>query len=339
MLCQATRSEPATVTLPSQSPDGPYRLCEDAAERLQLRALRPLEWFNLAVVHGPDEHELHDDFYTEKGEACQPYCDVVDAELFPCPSLKDCAGDLSTLIDFAITQMLLKPRVTRCFRPYRGHLLDAIRDRSAQTKNVCIQLTLAQVAGEVLGPTSAEWFQQALARFSIEDRLLLLHSGRKCVAPTVGIELCERALAELPVKRLAHECRIFAPYQDASVLDWIEANISDPLVDSWGDVAAASQLDWGRAQRWLSGGRPLSLVALDALVVFVMPPADWRLRRMDPQPRMAHVPPADVMEAAHTAYAKLDPVPRVECAVEFIIASLAATSSDGSDRGNDSDQP
>ena len=72
MLCQATGIEEATVEVGSRAGEGPYRVCAGAAGRLETRSLRPREWFNLAVIHGPFEFLLHDDFYSEDGEACQP---------------------------------------------------------------------------------------------------------------------------------------------------------------------------------------------------------------------------------------------------------------------------
>jgi hypothetical protein len=71
IYCQATKTEPAEVEVESHSPDGPYRLCKVAADRLKSLSLRPLEWFNLAAIHGPLEFYLHDDFYDEDGTAVQ----------------------------------------------------------------------------------------------------------------------------------------------------------------------------------------------------------------------------------------------------------------------------
>jgi hypothetical protein len=58
------------------------------------------------------------------------------------------------------------------------------------------------------------------------------------------------------------------PEDHLAGLDWIERTIAQPKLVAafWGELAAKSGLTWPRAQRWLTSGRPLSLVALDALI-------------------------------------------------------------------------
>ena len=52
------------------------------------------------------------------------------------------------------------------------------------------------------------------------------------------------------------------------VLDWIEKNIhrTTNVGTNWGHLAASSYLSWDRTNKWLTHGRPMSLVALDALL-------------------------------------------------------------------------
>src|SRR5450755_946636 len=51
-------------------------------------------------------------------------------------------------------------------------------------------------------------------------------------------------------------------------LDWIEINIyrTTNININWGHLAAICHFNWDRADKWLTVGRPLSLVALDALI-------------------------------------------------------------------------
>lgn len=55
--------------------------------------------------------------------------------------------------------------------------------------------------------------------------------------------------------------------RNEKVLDWIEKNIhrATNIGLNWGHLAASSLFNWHRADKWLTIGRPLSLVALDAL--------------------------------------------------------------------------
>lgn len=84
--------------------DSPYRLCAACHDRLMARALRPIEWYNLAKRHSWSRHLLHDDFYDEDGTATQPVQDVVDAASRPAPRLLEVAGDAETLLDYSGTE-------------------------------------------------------------------------------------------------------------------------------------------------------------------------------------------------------------------------------------------
>src|SRR5262249_42051367 len=84
-LCEACRRRQASEVISGDDPHEPYKVCSECGERLRQRALRPLEWFNLAAKHGWRKYLLRDDFYDEDGTAQQPdiesYC--VDGMLAP----------------------------------------------------------------------------------------------------------------------------------------------------------------------------------------------------------------------------------------------------------------
>lgn len=48
-----------------------YSLCLKCEERLLNCALRPIEYYRLKAFYG-NTYMLHDDFYDEHGNACQP---------------------------------------------------------------------------------------------------------------------------------------------------------------------------------------------------------------------------------------------------------------------------
>ncbi|HTJ49667.1 MAG TPA: hypothetical protein VL443_09455 [Cyclobacteriaceae bacterium] len=56
--------------------------------------------------------------------------------------------------------------------------------------------------------------------------------------------------------------------RNEKVLDWIEINVhrTTNIGLNWGHLAASSLFNWRRAEKWLTLGRPLSLIALDALI-------------------------------------------------------------------------
>lgn len=92
-------------------------------------------------------------------------------------------------------------------------------------------------------------------------------------------------------------------------LDWIERQVGQQKVvsRSWGSLAAKSRLDWLRLKRWLEGGRPLSLVALDALHYI----AHSRGTMGQSSVVLGEAPAGSELRSALQSYATRDPVPRV----------------------------
>lgn len=322
MICQATKTEPATIELPSQSPDGPFLLCAGAANRLHLLSLRPSEWFNLAAIHGPFEYYLHDDFYTEDGDACQPKQAVSDAKRFPCPTLGESSGDLNQLLDFALTRWQLTSPIIDALRRHSPALEPAIRQRFSHTRNRWFHERLVEIAGEVLGCCAERWFHEVLLGAEPLQQLSFLHSGYMCLPHDDGLRTAKEALAQIPKSGLAGWVLVLAHFRDPSTLDWIEKSIQGPITHQWGDAAAASLLDWDRTLKWLRAGRPLSLVALDGLVACSGPHPSQSFLIQKLKPRLQSGVPNSIIEAELGDYADRDRSPRVTKAVRYIIANL-----------------
>jgi hypothetical protein len=320
--CQATKTEDATVELPSQSPDGPYRLSAEAAIRLEKRSLRPLEWFNLALIHGPFEFHLHDDFYDDNGNAHQPVDEVHDADRFPCPTLSQCASDLQRLLDFALTRWQFTPPLLNAAAVHSDLLIAAVPQRFTQTRNPWIHQRLVELASNVLGLRAGQWFRDVFVGADVYQRLLFLHLGHKCVPNIEGRRLAEESLAALLPRELAGWCIVLAHFRDTRVLDWIEENISEPLTCQWGHTAAASHIDSNRVLKWLESGRPLSLVALDALAACTGPGPDQSKVIQQIRPRLdSNVPTLRVAEAL-TANVSRDNSPRIRKMTEYVLGNL-----------------
>lgn len=110
------------------------------------------------------------------------------------------------------------------------------------------------------------------------------------------------------------------------VLDWIESNrhrITN-IGTNWGHLAASSYFSWQRAEKWLERGRPLSLIALDALVFCTT--VDERLNQSpwmrQIQPKLIDNPQPEIVAARLQEYLRTDSVPRVKNAVHKIIENL-----------------
>ncbi|MCC6359441.1 MAG: hypothetical protein IT450_11920 [Phycisphaerales bacterium] len=319
-VCQATRTEIATVEVPSQSPDGPYRLSAGAAERLRTYSLRPLEWFNLAAIHGTWEWYLHSGSYDEYGTACEQT--VADAEQFPCPTLDDCKADVQRLFDFAIVKYDLEQPVIDALLVHRPNLLTAIRERFDGTRNTEFHYRIAEVAARTLGTRAEQWFAEILARAGPEERPGLLFAGHGCFPHERGFAASIDALSHFAPNQLAKTCHVLADFRDPRVLDWIEQHVSEPLTRQWGDLAAVSRMDWARVETWLASGRPLSLIALDAMVACIGPRPSQSLLIRRLAPRIYSDASAATMRATLAEYASRDRVPRVRAAVDRIFANL-----------------
>jgi MoaA/NifB/PqqE/SkfB family radical SAM enzyme len=89
---------------------------------------------------------------------------------------------------------------------------------------------------------------------------------------------------------------------------WTSAAAPPPVTDHWARLAVASQLDWPTAEAWLRRGRPLSLIALDALV---------RLREA-PSASFAF-PGERALRSALERYLAVDSAPRPARAIAFIL--------------------
>jgi hypothetical protein len=118
-------------------------------------------------------------------------------------------------------------------------------------------------------------------------------------------------------------------FKSDQTLDWIEKvskrikNISS----SWGQLAASSQFTWNRANKWLTLGRPLSLIALDSLIYCTtigerLNQSLW-LRQLNP--RLIDNPRPEIIANRLREYLLVDSVPRTKNAVETIVDNVFET--------------
>lgn len=265
---------------------------------------------------------MHDDFYTEEGRPLQPKRAVTDAESFPCPTLAQCAPDPQRLIDFALTRFHLTPELTAALKAHAPHLLTTIELRFAGTRNRWIRTRLVEIAARALERNAESWFRQVMHASEPPELLSYLHPGHDCLSREDGLQFAQASLAQLPKKELAQACLVLVHFRAHATLDWIESNVHEPITARWGDVAAASALDSPRVESRLRTGRPLSLVALDALVACSGPLPSQSFLTQQMQPRLHADVPESSIEAALRAYAARDRSPRVSSAVNYIISEL-----------------
>src|SRR5258705_1463871 len=317
--CQACRSALVETTVESDELERPYEVCWTCAERLGTRSLRPLGWYNLACSHGQSQYLLHDDFYDDDGAACQPEGDVVDAELFPAPTLEAVSGDIEGLLDYVSTRRIIEGPVIEALSCHNHEsILRSLQMRLASKPSLEVRSIAYEICARVLGRTAEGWVREEWKSFSPTLLFDLAQASAACLPSQEGYGLVLNALTGVPSKDLVRAAAALSWFRSAATLDWLDHNVSYPFVDDWGRVAAMSHLTWERVAKWLAFGRPLSLVALDALL------ACWHystpiLNQF--APKLLAPAPVKEMTTVLERYLISDPVPRVRKGIASIVGN------------------
>lgn len=245
----------------------PYRLCLPCCERLKNLSLRPLEFFNLTAIHG-HSHYLHDDFYDyDTGEAMQPEIDVIDADRYPFPFFEEIKDDLNRLIDYSFVQYFTEDYVVEEMQKFdKQEILNEI-DRKVRYNN-SISYKAYEIVAYVVGRTAENWAKEQWENKKHEEGILdFAELLAYCLKKDEAFQLITTELEKLPEDIFCNNISSLLYLRDERTLDWIE-NVTGRIKNispDWGQLAASSQFSWKRVQKWLDAGRPLSLIALDAI--------------------------------------------------------------------------
>jgi hypothetical protein len=325
--CQACELRPAIVEEPADDPDSPYLVCQGCHGRLMARSLRPLEWFNLAKRHGWARHLLHDDFYDEDGTATQPEEDVEQPELFPAPSLAAVGEKAELILDYAVTRWHIEEELAEKWKHLpQDDVLRALTFRFDASRNPAIRSVVLQLAS-LTGESADALVRRAWGEFPTGAPYWpLVQASAACLPFEEGFAVAEATLAAMPDRARRESFSALAHFRSPRVLEWIELNAAEPTVEAWGHLAAASAFSWPKAKQWFEAGRPLSLIAIDALLAIAEPRTAF-LRSHRPS---LGTPPSEgeirrVLEAAERA----DPVPRVKQRVDALLTKLPALARHG----------
>lgn len=320
-LCESCHDLPVKSIVTSDEPEHPYHLCQGCAHRLTTFSLRPLEWFRLAALHGPSQYYLSDDFYFYNGIAQAPRETVLSPELFPAPTLEQAMENLETLIDYAMTQhhLLLEDETLNALgRQNKQMLLASLQKRVVNTQSVEIEAQSYEICAAVLERDAENWIRSRWEVYHPVTFFALSVASATCLPFEEGFHRVVERLEAMPQKEMRVACSVLAYFRTEKTLDWLEAHVSSPVTDSWGKLAAVSQLSWRRVATWLDRGRPLSLVALDALKACGR--YDTPLLKKF-TPKLLEPSTKETMTAKLEQYAIQDAVPRIKQNVTTIINS------------------
>lgn len=325
-LCQSCEREVQTVVEPCDSAASPYLICKACHGRLHARSLRPREWYNLSKRFGWWQFLLHDDFYDEDGTASQPEEEITSPDAFPIPALEEVERDAHLLLDFTITRWQVTDALAaRWHQLPSSQVLETLTERFRTTTNVGIRSVVLEVVSIALKEKAADLVESAW-RLSLEQIALhsLIRASAECLPFVDAFERATTAIEALP--QTDRRCAMSALHYFRSplTLDWIEKHAGEPITEAWGYLAAASGFSWSRAKSWLEHGRPLSLIAIDALLAIAKPQTP-NLRSL--QPLLHEAPSAAHLGVELQRYAERDNVPRVRQRIDSLLKHSARISS------------
>lgn len=319
-LCQACERMDGSIVEPCDDAQDPYRLCAACHQRLHARSLRPFEWFNLAKRHGWARFLLHDDFYDQDGTAMQPDVEVENASESLAPTLASARRDTEQLLDYSITRWHFEPDVVAAWREKdRQSVLSTLSARFESTSNIEIRARVLSICASAVRESGAHFIRRAWELYPDGvDLISLAEASAACLPHVEGFERVTAALARLEGREKRDRMYGLSYFRSPDVLTWIERNVFEPITESWGNLAAASHMDWPRVELWLDRGRPLSLVAIDAVLAISRPRTTFlRVAR----PTLGTPPDPSRLQEVLLAYCERDPVPRVQQRVDALLAN------------------
>lgn len=298
----------------------PYLVCNDCAQRLRLRALRPSEWFNIASKHGWQKYLLHDDFYDQVGTALQPDMDNYSTDGMFAPSLIETSINSDRLLDYCITRWRLDQAEFEALRslPFEK-LFATLKQRVASGNTHLLEVGLS-ICANVLDTLAATWVADQYERSCEQDALFSwAKAAARCLPQEEGLKMTIDALERYKGQELQDRMGALLWFRSPLVLDWIERNAPDVnIADNWGQLAALSNLTWTKADTWLTLGRPFSLIALDALDKFIPLPQHSPVVR-ELQPMLLGNPDRQTVFQALQLQMLNDPAPRSVKRCEYLI--------------------
>ncbi|MEH7013631.1 hypothetical protein V7087_22955 [Neobacillus niacini] len=316
-LCEACKRNEINVVEKSDDPNQPYKLCNQCHERLLKYSLRPIEWYNLAVVHSPKKFLLHDDLYEEDGEACQPEEDVFVTKKDKAPTLRAVRNDLESLLDFSITRWFLEDDVINALKKHNTQkTLSSVKSRFYETENYEVKSRMLEIVADVLGTSASGWVRELWENYDEEFLYPISWATASSLPAEEGLNNIFEKLKLVSEKELpiaAFTC--LYRFRSSNILDWIESTCTI-FNDNWGRLAAVCFPTWERMKSWLNKGRPLSLIALDTMANCVKGYGDIYVEQFSPKILGTEISEVDQVL---NEYFQIDGVPRVKMKLSRIM--------------------
>ncbi|MCA9592371.1 MAG: SMI1/KNR4 family protein [Myxococcales bacterium] len=135
-----------------------------------------------------------------------------------------------------------------------------------------------------------------------------------------------RRAVELALTRYGGRVELLEPVASAALLDHLERSPPEIAAREWGPVVAASRPRWARLEGWLTRGRPLSLIALDAILVATTNLLPFETRSGKARPKaewlLEDAPAVEKLKARLEAFAASDGSARVKKTIAVLLPAL-----------------
>jgi len=285
--------------------------------------LKPIEWYRLASTHSWQVFEIGDDFYDNDGVSF----DVtkrfpIDASLLA-PTLKHVSHSVSEMLDYCLTRWEVGEAEYEVLRNFTyEEVLDGVATLVQREHRPALTLALA-VSANVLKQRGSSFVESLYERMCEIDGLsAFAEAAIECLPSErarmlIDLELSRHNGSELDFRKDA-----LYWFKSSETLDWIEVHVpTKNVTESWGRLASVSSWSWNIAEKWLDLGRPLSLVALDALRDTI-PWANISYFQKKWKPGLICTVPVVQIEQKLLAYKAKDHVPRVIQRVDYILENL-----------------
>lgn len=323
-ICQGCKRSPVHILEALDDPEEPYEVCKDCYHRLMAHSLRPKEWYNLSSVHGRLNDLLSNEYYNEdNGTALQPSEEVLGAESHPCPTFPEVCTSPESLLTYILTRdhvheagpiakWFIHEDLVRAMQKHSaGALLAVFSERLSIIRNIEITRTIFHLIGLTLGTRGAGLVRDNWERVAATGAFSgIAFAASMCLPRDEAHKKVADTLSEMDRKKRSVAKHVLHWFQSPSNLDWMEENAHSPVDSSWGRLAASSQFDWERAKKWLNLGRPLSLIALDALIWCVC---------SDNEAQLVNSPSSKEFISVLEDYLSKDNVPRVRERVKELL--------------------
>ena len=177
--------------------------------------------------------------------------------------------------------------------------------------------TLFHLAGYVLKNLGTDFIRKHWGKWSEETFRGLTFAAIHCLPLKEAYGLVTDKLGQMDQRERLICKFVLGWFENRLVLKWIEENVVSPIDVSWGALAARSQFDWEHFEKWLTLGRPISLVALDALGFCLTTPRAPDGHQYKP---LINTPTEVYLKNVLENYRKLDPAVRIRRTIEFLMS-------------------